>query len=170
MTDAVILPSDHLKGTVSFTRKVSDGNYGSSDLFVALQFDISADDDGAAIIAKASSVATQAKAIVFEQLGIAHTLDESGIVVEQVQRAFPGTVVTGGDSTPSASTSNGSGPPFDSKTTNAAEKKSNKDWATAEFASNPSAFYDNRPKKASGDYSEKSPDVKHKDSGIGLWF
>lgn len=161
-----------LKGTVSFTRKLSDGNYGSSDAFMAVQFDINADDDGAAIIAAARAAFLQAKAVVFEQLGIEHTLDESGVVVEQVRRAFPGTVVSGAAEAPATVPAAGGDdkPPFAGDTKDAAERKANKEWATARYGTHPTEFYDNRDKKASGEYSGKWPDVKHKSSGIGVWF
>lgn len=168
MTDSAVVVAEAatLKGTVSFTRKVTDGNYGGSEAFMALQFDITNEDDGESIIAKARAAFVQAKAIVFEQLGVDHTLDESGVVVEQVRRAFVGSVVE-----PAAPAAAGDAdPPFPSNTTDAAQKKANKEWATARFASHPHEFYDNRPKKASGEYKSTSPDVKHKSSGVGVWL
>lgn len=157
-----------LKGTVSFTRKVSDGNYGSTEFFHAVQYDIPDPSDGEAIVAAANAAATIAKAVVFEQLGIEHTLDESGVVVEVVRRAFPGSVVE--PAAAQAAPAGGNEPPYPANTTDAAQKKANKEWAEALYATNPAAFYDNRAKKASGEFSAKSPDVKHKASGIGLWF
>lgn len=174
MTDEIaVAEAATLKGTVSFTRKLSDGNYGSSDAFMSIQFDINSGDTGDVIIANARQAFTQAKAIVFEQLGIDHTLDESGVVVEQVRRAFPGSVVEPAPQTQTdadAGGGTGANPPFPSNTTDPDQKRANKEWATDRFGTNPSEFYDNRPKKASGEYSSKSPDVKHKASGIGVWF
>jgi hypothetical protein len=173
-TEAVTVEERTLKGTVSFTRKISDGNYGGSEFFMAVQFDIDPTAGGEAVIASARAAAVQAKAVVFEQLGIDHTLDESGVVVEQVRRAFPGSVVEpapqASTPAPSAAGEVGSEPPFPANTTDADQKKANKDWATSRYASNPSEFYDNRPKKASGEYKQNSPDLKHKGSGIGIWL
>jgi hypothetical protein len=172
-TEAVTVGEERtLKGTVSFTRKISDGNYGGSEFFMAVQFDIDPTAGGEAVIASARAAAVQAKAVVFEQLGIDHTLDESGVVVEQVRRAFPGSVVEPAPqaSAAPAASDTGSEPPFPANTTDADQKKANKDWATSRYASNPSEFYDNRPKKASGEYKANSPDLKHKGSGIGIWL
>lgn len=161
-----------LKGTVSFTRKVSDGNYGSSDFFHAVQYDIPDGSDGEAIVAAAKAASVIAKAVVFEALGIEHTLDESGVVVEVARRAFPGSVVepANAQAAAPATAPSGNEPPYPANTTDAGQKKANKEWAEALYASNPNAFYDNREKKASGEFNAKSPDVKHKASGIGLWF
>lgn len=161
-----------LKGTVSFTRKISDGNFGSSDFFHAVQYDIPDGSDGEAIVAAAKAASVIAKAVVFEALSIEHTLDESGVVVEVARRAIPGSVVQPANTQQAASsgTPSGNEPPFPANTTDADQKRANKEWAEALYASNPSAFYDNRAKKASGEFNSKSPDVKHKASGIGLWF
>ncbi len=167
MSDTAVIPEiNPLKGTVAFTRKISDGNYGGSEFFMSVQYDIDPTADGEQIIASARAAALQAKAVVFEQLGITHTLDESGVVTEQVVRAFPGTVVTN-DQGPAAG---GDTPPHAGDTKDANEKRANKAWAEARYATNPGDFYDNRPDKASGKYKATSPDVKHRSSGIGLWF
>ena len=162
-----------LKGTASFTRKITDGNYGGTEAFIAIQFDIDPSAGGEALIASARTAFTQAKAIVFEQLGIDHTLDESGVVVEIARRAFPGSVVEAAPQAAAAApatSGTGAEPPFPGNTSDAGQKKANKDWAIARYATNPEEFYANTPKKASGEYNSKSPDVKHRTSGVGIWF
>lgn len=161
-----------LKGTISFTRKVSDGDYGSTECFHAVQYDIPDPSDGAAIVAAASAAAVIAKSVVFQELSIEHTLDESGVVVEVARRAIPGSVVepASAQSAAPAAAPSGNEPPYPANTTDATQKKANKEWAEALYATNPNLFYDNREKKASGEFNAKSPDVKHKASGIGLWF
>lgn len=163
-----------LKGTVSFTRKISDGNYGGCEAFMSVQYDIAQGDTAEDIIATARNAFLQAKAVVFEQLGIDHTLDDSGVVVEVARRAFPGSVVEPAPSGPAPQAAPAGGgsdnPPFAGDTTNPAEKKANKEWATARYATHPHEFYDNRDKKASGQYKQTAPDVKHKSSGIGVWL
>jgi hypothetical protein len=166
MSEAV--PQD-LKGTVAFTRKVSDGNYGTVEGFMSVQFDIT--DNAEAVIESARAAFLQAKAVVFEQLGIEHTLDESGVVVEQVRRAIPGTVVEPASAHATAPAGDvAENPPHDPKTTDADAKAANKEWALARYAAFPGEFYDNRPKKASGEYKANSPDIKHKASGLGVWL
>lgn len=164
-----------LKGTVSFTRKISDGNYGGSEAFMAVQFDIAQGDTPEDILANARAAFLQAKAVVFEQLGIDHTLNESGVVVEMARRAFPGSVIEPAPTTAAAPPEAPAGgdtylPPFPADTTDPAEKKANKEWATARWYTHPEEFYDNRPRKASGQYKQTAPDVKHKTTGIGVWL
>lgn len=159
-----------LKGTVSFSRKVSDGNYGMHEAFMSVQYDIGQFDTAEDIIHTARNAFLQAKAVVFEQLGVDHTLDESGVVVEVARRAFPGSVVEPAPSAPAAApaaggASAGAQPPFSADTDDFAEKKANKEWAQARLASHPNEFWDNRESKR----SPKAPDYKHKNTGIGVW-
>lgn len=158
-----------LKGTVSFARKVSDGNYGMTEAFMSVQYDIGQYDTAEDIIHTARNAFLQAKAVVFEQLGIEHTLDESGVVVEVARRAFPGSVVEPAPSGPAPAAApaaaGGDNPPFAGDTTNPAEKKANKEWAEARLQSHPNEFWDNRESKR----NPKAPDFKHKSSGIGVW-
>lgn len=175
MTETVaVAEAATLKGTVSFSRKLSDNNYGGSEGFMAIQFDIANGDTGEQIIANARSAFTQAKAIVFEQLGVDHTLDDSGVVVEMARRAFQGSVVEPAPKqAPAAAPSTGGStdePPFPASTSDAAQKRANKEWAVARHGTHPNEFFDNTGKKASGEFNSKSPDFKHKTSGIGVWF
>src|SRR5690606_17784381 len=164
-----------LKGTVAFTRKISDGNYGGSEAFMSVQYDIAPNDTPENILANARASFLQAKAVVFEQLGIDHTLNESGVVIEMARRAFPGSVIEPAPTTaaapPAAPARGGSdSPPFPADTTDPAEKRANKEWATARWNTHPHEFYDNRERKASGQYKQTAPDVKHKATGIGVWL
>ena len=49
-------------------------------------------------------------------------------------------------------------------------KAANKAWGTARYQAAPDEFWDNRPKKASGEYKPNSPDLKHKESGLAVWL
>lgn len=154
-----------LHGTVSFTRKISDGNYGVAEAFMSVQFDILPDDGGEQIIANARHAFLQAKAVVFEQLGVEHTLDESGVVVEVVKRAFPGTVEAADAPKAAAGGGGGAEPPYSADTKDPDERKANREWAEARLESHPNEFWDNRQDKR----NPKAPDFKHKSSGIGVW-
>jgi hypothetical protein len=169
-----------LKGTVAFTRSISDGNYGKSEFFMSVQYDIPQGAEAPVIIDAARAAALIAKSVTFEQLGIKDEIID-GVVVELARQAFPGSVIepsTGAatSAAPQAAAPAGQAgtvaatPPFAGDTKDADEKKANKAWATDRYATHPGDFYDNRPKKEAGEYSAKSPDVKHKTSGIGLWF
>lgn len=48
--------------------------------------------------------------------------------------------------------------------------KPEKWWLENRFLSHPDEFYDNRAKKAAGEYKKTSPDVKHIKTGEGVWF
>lgn len=50
------------------------------------------------------------------------------------------------------------------------QSQANREWAQQRLQTHPQEFWDNREKKASGDYSPKSPDFKHKDTNIGVWL
>ena len=135
-----------------------------------VQFDYASNTSESELIQKGRDAFFVAKSVVFEQLGIDAILEESGIVVELVKQNFPGTtaeVVAGAPITPvdpvaADGTTVSADPP--------ADKTALKAWALARFASHPQEFFDNRPKKAAGEYNPKSPDLKHKATGKGIWF
>jgi len=61
-------------------------------------------------------------------------------------------------------------PPFPGTTRDKDEKRANREWAEALLETNPELFFDNRADKASGKINPKSPDFKHRDSGVGVWL
>lgn len=61
-------------------------------------------------------------------------------------------------------------PPHPADTRDKAEKAANKAWGTARYQAAPDEFWDNRPKKAAGEYKPNSPDLKHKESGLAVWL
>jgi len=170
--DAVEVQVDpvSLKGTVTFERKVNLGSYESCTAAMFVQFDYASNTSESELIQKGRDAFFVAKSVVFEQLGIDAVLEDSGIVVELVKQSFPGTtaeVVAGAPITPvdpvaADGTTVSADPP--------ADKTALKAWALARFASHPQEFFDNRPKKAAGEYNPKSPDLKHKATGKGIWF
>lgn len=98
------------KISVSFSRKVSDGNYGTMEATAWVQGDCDADATAGQVSLLLGDLYAAAKVAVLDQLGIAYEMDaESGIVRENVQptiqsavaaveRAFPNTTVSdGGD-------------------------------------------------------------------------
>lgn len=165
-----------LTGTATFSRKVNKKQYEPAEagLFVQFTYDPDLSDD--ALIAEAMRAQRVVQIAVLESLGIAWSLDPSGErVVEQeptgvaaVASAFQGSTVT---ETPAAQQGSGVGPTPPAKT---GDKRNDsaamKTWGLARFATNPDEFYDNRPKKASGEYKPTSPDIKHKASGEGIWL
>lgn len=190
----VIDALQNLKGTVSFTRKVNDGNYGTNDAFMAMQFDVPANMDadkvGAEIIKRATDAFFACKAVVFDQLGIEAMLDDSGVLVEVVTKAFPGTVhesapapsqpsaaVAAAAPAPAAGEVNATTPWPASKSAveigrNGKERSTDEftAWAKERFQVAPQEFFDNRSKKASGEYKAGAPDIKHKDTKAGVWL
>lgn len=169
----------HLTHTVSFSRKVNDGNYGSNEATVFLQFDTPLGVDPTEIIEKGMDRFAAAKAIVFDQLGIEYHIVD-GIIIENldvvVAQAKTERAVKAEFSQPEADDAPSSGaqgvgptPPYDPKTTDPDEKKLNRQWAKARYETHPGEFWDNRPKKARGEYGETSADFTHKDSRVGFY-
>lgn len=175
----------NLTGTVSFSRKVSDNNYGGSDAFFAIQFPIEEGDTPETIALKANTNYATCKAMVNAQLGLA---PEDQVATALIQNAFgPGVQVSTEPSSdsnvvpintpaaqlveavqPTAATV-GPNPPHggDYKSWSPAQKNENTEWAKARFASNPEEFWDNT---IGGKKNPKGPDAKHRESGIGIWF
>lgn len=175
---------DTARGTVAFSRKVSVRQYESAEASIYVQFDIPTDPQltdearGEAIIANARAAFFQAKALVLEELGLEFSVTEGGVIMETLNHTFgkvtevtptPAAVeaaptAAGDDVTIAAS------PPFSADTKDKGERAGNKAWATKRYAAFPDEFYDNRDKKASGQYKDTAPDVKHKTSGVALWL
>lgn len=93
------------KISVCFSRKVSDGNYGSIEATAWVQGDAEPDATAGKVSLLLGDLFAAAKVAVLDQLGIAYEMDaETGIVRENVQptvqsaiaaveRAFPNTTV-----------------------------------------------------------------------------
>lgn len=178
-----------VSGSVRFTRKIQVRQYETAEASITIEFGIEDDpnmaveDKLASIRAAARSAFFQAKGLVFEELGLEFTVDDNGVVMEAVRNTF-GNVTEVKQELPSAATSEAitnnltqavgsvadSNPPFPATTTDKAQKAANSEWAKARYATHPNEFFDNRPKKASGEYKSNAPDVKHKDTKIGVWF
>lgn len=168
-----------LKHTVSFTRKLSDGNYGTNEAFFALQFDTALGASFEDIQAHAMTAFAAVKAVVLEQLGLGYDIDDQGVIREDhnkvVAAAAPAPdavtqvreVFGGGEAVENGNVVNISDAiPSDLKSWS---KKDQTDWLTSRLASHPNEFFDNRLKKQSGEYSDRAPDFKHKKTGLGLW-
>lgn len=177
--------TDTLTGTVTFQRKVNPAQYQATEAghFVQYEVDPNASDD--AIKAEAKRVFALCKSVVLDELGISYTVDpQTGIVHEggvaglQAAGMTPETQTQTAPPAPPApptqtavGTADGAGPNPPQKTGNRdADDKAMAAWATVRFATNPDEFYDNRPKKASGEYKPRSPDLKHKPTQTGIWL
>lgn len=173
-------------GTITFSRKVSVRPYESAEAGIYVQFDIPTDPDmseetrGDYIIANARAAFFQAKALVYEELGLEFTVGENGVVHELLTNHFGSvTEVTSTEPAPltpapvaiaQAPSGDSDTPPYSPDTTDKTERAANTRWAKDLYSRKPDAFYDNRPKKASGEYKPTAPDVKHKDTKIGVWL
>lgn len=167
MTEAIAT----LTGTAQFSRKVSDGNYGSAEAGIFVQFEIDPNDTEATTV-NARDAFFQAKGAVFDQLDIAYDVREGGYVMELLDRKLgPLTDVTPGAtavSTPStASSGRGTPPP---SYVPPAPPNGDRPQSCANCGG--ADFYDNRAKKASGDYKPNAPDYKcsAKGCGKGVWL
>ena len=107
MTD---ITSNDRKISVSFSRKISDGNYGTTEATAWVQSDtLDADLDPIKIGDLLGELFMVASVAVFDQLGVEHELDPESMVVREkhapnvtnvgsaqaaIERAFPGTSST----------------------------------------------------------------------------
>jgi len=175
--DAFTRAFTNFKGTFSFERKVSRGEYSNSDSSTAaihVQFDYAPDASAEEFLATARDAAFRAKALVFEQLGIeAHA--ENGLVMEVVQEAFPGSTTENVSPDPqddneqrqAAAAGVGSTPPHTDDEVKAASgevlkamRRENAKWAKARYETHPQEFKDQRP--ANAENGTNFPDFQHK--------
>lgn len=157
MTTNEVPPIQPLTATVGFTRKTAvGGQYNNNELSLYLPVEIPklADFDGDAeayfkqVDDNLRTGFTTAKALVLEQLGLEFE-DVNGVIIEKVAAAFGTTAAPA---------------PAQRATAPAAPAASGR---TCECGG--SEFYDNRAKKASGDYKPNAPDEKCKGCGKGYW-
>lgn len=169
---------DHLTHTVFFGRKKGLPNYSNEEASFFLQFDTELGATAEQIIDAARSKMVVVKSVVLEQLGIEFELDDDGVIVEKgaaapapkqpdavttLREAFPGAVAEPQAPTQTYSPASAD---VDPKTLGKYEQKA---WLQKRVRSHPHEFFDNRADKASGKGNPKSPDWKHKSSGLGLW-
>lgn len=82
MTDIETTIENTRKLSVSFNRKVSDGNYGTIEATAWVQGDVPADSTPSSISLALGDLFIGAKAAVLEELGIAYQVDDEGVVRE----------------------------------------------------------------------------------------
>lgn len=187
MTDTITAVDNDLTFTAFFGRKISDGNYGSKEASLFVQFKAPADTPLEVIQTKAQLALVAAETVVLEQLHIPYELDDDGKIAEgivvppkpavarenlpgltpqardavtQIRDTFGGGTVVDPDS---AEGQYVSAPQVDPKDMSPAEQKK---WAMRRYQEDPSQFWDNRI----GKRNPKGPDFKHKTTGIGLWL
>lgn len=83
------------KISVTFGRKISDGNYGGIEARAWAEADLT-DPNPSAIAGKQADLFAACKAVVLEELGIPFTMDDNGVVRE---KTVPVATVTGTTST-----------------------------------------------------------------------
>lgn len=152
----------NFKGTFSFEHKVSDGNYGSNQYGIFVQFDYAPEADIEEFLAAAREAANWAKMACYEAAGKEFYRDDSGVVREVLQQ-FPGAVVEQGALSAGASDIPAA-PPYTEEQVNAMSgdeakdaKRAVKEWAAARHGAFPSEFFDNRATKTGN-----QPDYRHK--------
>lgn len=178
--DAFTRALTNFKGTFSFERKISRGEYSNSDSSTAaihVQFDYAPDATPEEFLASASEAALQGRAVVYQELGIEAHLDAGGVLREVVNDAFPGatteTVAADPqDSNPArqqaaAVASVGDKPPYTDDQVKGASgdelkqmRRENADWAKARYETHPQEFKDNRPDNEKN--GTKFPHFTHK--------
>jgi len=84
MTDTTETALETRKISVSFNRKISDGNYGGTEATAWVQGDVDAGASAQEIATELANLFSSAKAAVLDELGIEWNLDDQGIVRETV--------------------------------------------------------------------------------------
>jgi hypothetical protein len=172
-------------GTIGFRRVVQVRQYESCEASIHIDFDVDPNNINQTM-ANAKAAMFNAKAFIFEELGLELTVDEGGVVREVLTKQFgkvtevtptaapavasPPPVVAAAavevTAAPPAAPALSLDPPFSPSTTNRDEKAANKKWALADIKANPGDWFDNRENKK----SDRSPDFKHKTNGIAVWM
>jgi hypothetical protein len=172
-------PVQTARGSIGFRRVVQVRQYESCEASIHIDFDVDSTDINQTM-ANAKAAMFNAKAFIFEELGLELTVDEGGVVREVLNKHFgkvtevtPTAAVSGQSekATPAAieapaTAGAATEPPFPVSTTNRDEKAANKKWALADIKLNPEAWFDNRDNKK----SDRSPDYKHKSNGMAVWL
>lgn len=168
---------EQLTHTVQCSRKVSDGNYGSTEATIFMQVASTPDMDTADLVQLLDDKLLAAEALVLDRLGIEYEFVDGQLVETNVPAAeaavrsqFPAAAPV--PAAPSGDSGGGGGvgpnPPFDGRTKDRDERKQNSNWAQARYSTHPGEFWDNRQTNA--DKGWNGPDFKHKDSGAGFWL
>jgi len=141
------------KVTVGFERSVSVRPYETAKASVFIQADTPIGYTPEQLETSLRDAFFQAKAQVLEQLGLEFEINEHGVVIELLKKAFgPVEMVTNGDATANVMPTNGDG----SSSLVCPNDTSHKVW-------------DNRPKKARGEYKPSAPDGKCADCDFKFW-
>jgi len=178
---AVVEP---LRATVGFERSISVRPYETAKASIFIQTEVSLE-DVATSMANIREACAQAKAAVFEELGIQFSVDEGGYVRELIGKTFGAVTEVVADEFPTfdaptytpapvsapASAPQAAGvsptPPFEVDTKDPGEKRANKAWAKTSIAENPDDWYFNAPETKK---NPRGPDYKHKSNGMGYWL
>lgn len=171
MTDTSLLT-----GTATFSRKVSPKQYESAESGLYVQFTIDPNWADEQIEKEAARAQNLVRSLVLTDLGIPFDMDGNGNIIEvggvtgvaAVTQAFPGSQVQ--PTQPQQQNASVPGTPPAPTGNKSADRDAIRAWGQARFASNPDEFYDNRSRKASGEYKATSPDLKHKATGTGIWL
>jgi hypothetical protein len=154
-TDGSAYPLGHVKGIVGFRRVIQVRPYETAEAKVDLEVQLDLGVDGTEVIAALNDAFFQAKAVVFDQLGIDFELGENGVAVELLRKEFGGGELAPASASPAPSsppaltvvsndTTSATTPPFSGDTKDTAEKRANKEWAIARLESNPDEFSSRR--------------------------
>lgn len=180
MTDEQVV-SPNNKVTVGFEHTVIRGEYGDgkSVASIYVQADVAPDADDEEWVGTVRDAFARAKSAVFKELDIKFNLEEG--YVRAVLQEFPGAVRENVQAAPAAPVTTqavSATPPYSKAEINNADddqakayRRENSAWARQRYdAGFQREFFDNRAKKANGEYGQNSPDFTHKDSRAGFWL
>lgn len=76
-----------LKVSVTFDRKVSDGNYGGMEARAWVEGEVARDADAATLAAKLQELFFTAKVVVLDELAVPYVSDDNGVIREKASTA-----------------------------------------------------------------------------------
>lgn len=147
--------------TLSFAKKVGKPNYGNEEFSIFAQVDVEDASDLAALETQLDATAAFIKGYVFKQLGLMAAVDQQSGVIMAVEAAAP---------TPAPQAPRQSSAPARPSYKKQGGPIPQDDTLWQEWLDNVDAFYDNRDKKASGQWKPNASDFSRKADKKGIWL
>ena len=174
---------DTMQGLVKITRSMNLGTRDNNvHLGIELPFVVQPGWTWEQTAASAADAMFQAKALVYEQLGVEFTTNDNGVLMEVVRAQLPGASAERGRDDGRGRPPSGQSRPGGGGERPVTRLRTFPDprdlecpphidaelWA--DIQNNPGEWWDNRADKASGKVSSKYPDFRPKDGGQGVWI
>lgn len=149
--------------TLSFGKKVGKPNYGNEEFSIFAQVDVEDATDLATLESQLDATAAFIKGYVFKQLGLMAAVDQQSGVIMAVEAAAA-------TPAPQAPRQASSAPAGGKPAFKRGGPIPQDDSLWEEWLDNVDGFYDNRDKKASGQWKPNASDFSRKADKKGIWL